>query len=126
LKAFILSIIFFISGPVFANKKVLMMIPNDFMWPEYATPVQLYKAAGFEVTTAGRFKEPVNPDRRNILKGNALYFADAKPIAVDMSFDEVNVDKFDAVTFVAGNGAWHDFFPSDTVHKIVIATLEKK
>ena len=101
------------------------MVPNDFMWPEYEMPLKSYKAAGFEVKTAGRFKEAVTPDRRNMTTDNALYFSTAKPIQVDLSFDEVNVDHFDAITFVAGNGAWHDFFPSDTVHKIVIAAVQK-
>ncbi len=113
------------ASSALAGKKVLMMVPNDFMWPEYALPLKAYQEAGFQVKTAGRFKEVVNPDRRNLLKDNALYFADAKPITVDMSFEEVNVDNYDAVTFVAGNGAWHDFFPSDVVHKIVINTFQK-
>ena len=110
---FILSIV--LCSSAFANVKILMMIPNDFMWPEYSLPYQAYKKAGFEIKTAGRFKEAVNPDRRNVAQGNALFSADAGPIKVDMSFEEVNVDQYDAVTFVAGNGAWHDFFPSDVV-----------
>jgi putative intracellular protease/amidase len=125
MKLLLLVFILSFASSAFAGKKVLMMIPNDFMWQEYALPLQQYKAAGFEVTTAGRFNESVLPDRRNNLKGHALYFEEAKPIKVDMSFDEVNVDKFDAITFVAGNGAWHDFFPSDVVHKVVITSLEK-
>ena len=60
-----------------------------------------------------------------MLKGNALYSPEAGPIKANMTFEEVNVDQFDAITFVAGNGAWHDFFPSDVVHKIVISAFEK-
>ena len=97
MKLLLLVLTLFFASSAFAGKKVLMMIPNDFMWQEYALPLQQYKAAGFEVTTAGRFKESVVPDRRNNLKGHALYFEEAKPITVDMSFDEVNVDKFDAI-----------------------------
>lgn len=125
MKAFTLVVMFLFASMASANKKVLMMIPNDFMWPEYAIPLELYQAAGFEVTTAGRFKEAVTPDRRNTLKGNALYAAEAKSVTVNLSFEEVDVDKYDAVTFVAGNGAWHDFFPSDVVHRIVIAAVQK-
>lgn len=125
MKTLILSLTFLLASTACANKRVLMMIPNDFMWPEYALPSQLYKTAGFEVTTAGRFKEAVIPDRRNTTKGHALYSSEAKPVTVDLTFEEVNVDKFDAVTFVAGNGAWHDFFPSDVVHKIVTTAVQK-
>jgi protease I len=112
--------------PAYAAKRVLMLVPNDFMWPEYALPSASYREAGFEVKVAGRFKETVSSDRRNMVQGNALYAADAGPIKVDMTFDEVNVDDFDAITFVAGNGAWHDFFPNDTVHKIVADALKKE
>lgn len=115
----------FISTSAMAGKKVLMMVPNDFMWPEYALPSEAYRSAGFEVKVAARFKETLNPDRRNMTQGNALFFTEATPIKADMSFDEVNVDQFDAITFVAGNGAWHDFFPNDSVHKIVITAVQK-
>ncbi len=101
-------------NPAFAAKRVLMMVPDDFMWPEYSEPKTLYLQAGFEVVTAGKYREAINPDRRN-----SKDFPDSKAIVPDLSFDEVNVGEFDAITFVAGNGAWHDFFPSQTVHNIV-------
>ena len=115
-----------LSTSAFAAPKVLMMVPDDFMWPEYSYPIESYKAAGFEVTTAGKFKDIVTPDKRNTTVGNPIYFKEAKPVKVDLSFEEVKVENFDAITFVAGNGAWHDFFPSDVVHKIVLASVEKK
>ena len=105
----------------FAQPKVLMMVPNDFMWPEYSEPRKLYEDAGFEVTTAGRFLEEVNPDRRN-----KMDYPDSKPIKVDLSFDQVKIDDFDAITFVAGNGAWHDFFPSQVVHDLVKEAFAKQ
>lgn len=101
--------------------RILMMVPHDFMWPEYSEPKKLYEQVGFEVVTAGRFKEEVVPDRRN----KATY-PEAKPIMVDLSFDEVKLDQFDAITFVAGNGAWHDFFPNQTVHNLVKEAIAKK
>ncbi len=125
MKSLMLLIGISISFTALSATKVLMMVPNDFMWPEYGLPFRAYKDAGFEVSVAGRFKEQLSPDRRNVLKGNALYSADAGPIKADMTFDEVNVDQFDAITFVAGNGAWHDFFPNDVVHRIVIAAIQK-
>ena len=70
----VIFLVLIFSNSAFANKKVLMMVPNDFMWPEYALPAEAYKSAGFEVKTAAKFKEPVNPDKRNITKGNSLFF----------------------------------------------------
>lgn len=102
------------------NPKVLMLVPDDFMWPEYGVPRRLYEEAGFQVTTAGRFAGEVRPDRRN-----AKDYPDSHPVRVDLTFEEVDPTKFDAVTCVAGNGAWHDFFPSETVHKIVKGALDQ-
>lgn len=99
---------------------VLMMVPNDFMWPEYSEPKRLYEAAGFKISTAGRFREQVRPDRRNIKD-----YPEAAPLQVDMTFDDVNVDDYAAITFVAGNGAWHDFFPNQRVHHILKDAMDK-
>jgi protease I len=106
--------------PAFAQKSVLMMVPNDFMWPEYSEPMNQYKQAGFKVVVAAKFKEATHPDRRNKAE-----FAAAKEIMPDLSFEEVVVDNFDAITFVAGNGAWHDFFPNQNVHKILGESMKK-
>ena len=97
-----------------ATKNVLMMIPDDFMWPEYQIPLERYKKAGFTVKLAGKIAGSVNPDKRNLTD-----FPGSGPVKVDLTFDQVKVGEFDAVTFVAGNGAWHDFFPNETVHTIV-------
>ena len=97
-----------------ATKNVLMMIPDDFMWPEYQIPLERYKKAGFEVKLAGKNTGSVNPDKRNLND-----FPGSGPVKVDLTFDQVKVSDFDAITFVAGNGAWHDFFPNETVHTIV-------
>jgi putative intracellular protease/amidase len=125
MKSIIILMMFLSSFSGFTATKVLMMVPNDFMWPEYGLPYQAYKDAGFEVSVAGRFKEQLIPDRRNVIKGNALFFPEAGPIKAEMTFENVNVDEFDAITFVAGNGAWHDFFPNDVVHKIVTTAVQK-
>jgi putative intracellular protease/amidase len=124
MKSFMCLLAFSFSLSALSATKVLMMVPNDFMWPEYSMPYRAYKEAGFEVTLAGRFKEQLAPDRRNLIKGNPLYSAEAAPVKVDMTFEEVNVEQYDAITFVAGNGAWHDFFPNDVVHKILISSLQ--
>lgn len=110
-----------LSTSAFAQPRVLMMVPDDFMWPEYSEPRKLYEAAGFRVTTAGKFKEAVKPDRRN-----QKDYPEAASVTVDLSFDQVKIDDYDAITFVAGNGAWHDFFPSQVVHGLVSEAFAKK
>lgn len=100
--------------------RVLMMIPDDFMWPEYQIPHDLYRGAGFQVTLAGKYPGEVRPDRRN-----ARDYPASRPLEVDLTFDQVDAGDYDAVTFVAGNGAWHDFFPNQTVHRIVKATHDQ-
>lgn len=120
MKIIVAILLTFVSLSAYAEKRVLMMMPNDFMWPEYAEPKKLYDQAGFKILTAGKFKEEVFPDRRN-----QKDFPAAKPILVDMSFEEVKIDSFDAITFVAGNGAWHDFFPNQKVHDLVKEAFNK-
>ncbi|MCM0607256.1 MAG: DJ-1/PfpI family protein [Xanthomonadaceae bacterium] len=108
------------STSAFAAKKVLMFVANDFMWPEYYEPRKLYENAGFKVTTTGRFKEELSPDRRNFKE-----YKEARKIQMDLSFDEVKIDDYDAITFVGGNGAWHDFFPTQRVHELLIEAINK-
>src|SRR4051812_11218671 len=114
MKYFLAVIFLVLSIQGHAAARGLMMVSDDFMWPEYQVPRSLYEAAGLQVVTAGRFKESVSPDRRNY-----QVFADARPIKMDLSFDEVKVDEFDAITFVGGNGAWHDFFPIESAHRVL-------
>lgn len=121
MRSLILSMtISLISSWAFANPKVLMLIPNDFMWPEYQIPKMEYERAGFTVKTAGRFEGEVRPDLRN-----KKDFPESKPILVDMTFDQVNIADFDAISFVAGNGAWHDFFPNQRVHDLILEARSK-
>jgi putative intracellular protease/amidase len=121
--AFLILCLSLVTKPLAAapTTRVLMLVPDDFMWPEFYVPQQLYAKAGFVVTVAGRFPEDVRPDRRN-----AKDFPASHPLHVDVTFDKVKVEDYDAVTCVAGNGAWHDFFPNETVHKIIKQALERK
>lgn len=96
------------------HSRVLMMVPDDFMWPEYAEPRRLYNSAKFDVKIAGKSKSPRKPDSR-MMKA----YPDSKDLHVDLTFDEVKVEDYDAITFVAGHGAWSDFFPNPKVHEIV-------
>lgn len=113
-----------ISLPAFAApQKVLMMVPDDFMWPEYALPRAAYEKAGFTVFVVGKSKEVLNPDKRN----KAEYPA-AQPVKPDLTFDDLKLplDDYDALTFVGGNGAWHDFFPTTKVHEILASAMKDR
>jgi len=101
-----------------APKKVLMLISEGFWAPEYYEPRAIYDKAGFQVTVAGKYADPVRPDRRNWDKH--------QPVKPDVTFDQVNVASFDAITFAGGNGAWEDFFPNDDVHKILAESFKQK
>lgn len=96
-------------------KRVIMFISEGFWASEYYEPRAIYDKAGFKVTVAGRYADPVRPDRRNWEK--------FKPVTPDITFDKVNIADYDAVTFAGGNGAWEDFFPNDDIHKILSASL---
>lgn len=101
------------------GKRLLMMVPNDFMWPEFKEPLDEYKAAGLEVVVATKDGAPANPDARNRAE-----FKESGPVNADLSFKQVDVSGFDAVTTVGGNGAWHDFFPNPDAHRILKESLE--
>ena len=125
MKNLIVLLALFISCSASAHKKVLMMIPNNFMWPEYSEPLKVYQNAGFDISTAGPSKEGVTPDKRNTTVGSSHYFSEAKSFLTDFTYDQVDVNQFDAITFVGGNGSWYDFFPNETVHKLVLSSVEK-
>jgi protease I len=98
-------------------KRVLMFISDGFWAPEYFEPRAIYDKAGFSVTVAGKYADPVRPDRRNWDK--------YKPVKPDVTFDKVDISSYDAVTFAGGNGAWEDFFPNDDIHRILTEAFAK-
>lgn len=94
------------------------MLPGDFMWPEYAVPRALYEKAGYRVVVAGLDSSDRQPDWRYLKQ-----FPDEKAVPPDLTFDQVKVEDYAAVTFVGGNGAWHDFFPSTAAHRVLREAL---
>ena len=102
-------------------RRVLMMVPDDFMWPEYALPRRCYEKAGFRVSVAGKSAAPIRPDARNFKA-----YAEAAPLAPDLSFEAVKVNDYDAITFVGGNGAWHDFFPNAAAHRVLKDAMQSQ
>ena len=117
IRAFLLSLV--LSAPLWAEvPKVLVMLPDDFMWPEYAVPRALYEEAGFEVVVAGKEAGERQPDWRYVKQ-----FPDEKAVVPNLTFDQVVVSEYAAVTFVGGNGAWHDFFPNPAAHRVLRQAL---
>lgn len=107
-------VVMLIGAESFAKAKILMIIPNNFMWPEYSVPRKIYESAGFEVVTAGNGSKSMDPDKRN-----KKDYPDSGPVQTDLNYDQIDISKFTAITFVAGAGAWADFFPNEKIHSIV-------
>lgn len=97
-------------------KRVVMLVNEQFWAPEYYEPRRIFEQAGFHVTVAGKYPGFVHPDRRN---------TDYKPVVVDLTYDQVDLSRFDAITFAGGNGAWTDYFPTDSVHTLVRGALQR-
>lgn len=112
----ILSLITLSNCSYGAEKKVLMLISNGFYAPEYYIPRAILETEGHQITVAAKYTGLTAPDRRN---------TDYLPVKSDITFDQVNVDEFDAIVFAGGNGAWEDFFPNETVHKILSLAMSK-
>lgn len=95
------------------SKKVLMMVSEGFYADEYYKPLKAFKAQGYKITTATKYKRATRPDERQVNTHSA--------VVPDITFDEINVDDYDAIVFAGGNGAWEDFFPNNDVHKAITA-----
>lgn len=111
-KLFLTILLALTVSPVFAKpapKRVLMMVAEGFYAPEYYTPLENFKAEGFQVTTATKYNRPTKPDERQIDTYSA--------VVPDITFEQIDVDQYDAIVFAGGNGAWEDFFPNSDVHK---------
>jgi len=99
-----------------AEKRILMMVSEGFYAPEYYVPYKAFKNAGYHVTTATKYKRATNPDERQL----STYAA----VIPDLTFDQINVNDYDAIVFAGGNGAWEDFFPNPDVHQALAAFIK--
>lgn len=96
-----------------------MILNDDFQVDEYFTPRKLFEKEGFDIKTASRYGGMVKPGKKHV--------SDYKPVVTDLSFEQVKIEEFDAITFTGGGGAWTDYFPNKTLHQILInATKNKK
>lgn len=116
---FLVSFAFLFSTLTFAStpKKILMVINEGFYAPEYYEPRAIFDQAGFQVTVAGEYLELVHPDRRNV------QFAAVK---ADITYEQIDITKYDAITFAGGNGAWTSYFPNPIIHKVIKDSLKRK
>jgi len=109
--ALILFGLFFVQNS-FANVKVAYFLNEGFKGEEYYTPRKLMEAAGFDVKVVTRYPGFVNPTRTD--QANKVPSAKS-----DFTYDNVNPEKFDLLVFAGGGGAWADYFPNKTIHKIL-------
>ncbi len=116
MKVLILSFLMMVMGNLTkAQSKVLMMVPDGFYGPEFKIPFTKFKSEGMDVIVATKYKSGARPDQRQQ--------NEYPHVKSDLTFSEVDIDDFDAVVFVGGNGAWEDFFPNETAHKILFEAM---
>ena len=101
-----------------SSKKILMVVNYGYRPEEYFSPRSLFDIAGFNVKVAAHYEGTVLPSKSHITEVPA--------VKVDLTFQNVNVNDFDAVVFVGGNGAWNDFLPNPDVHKILLESIRQK
>ena len=100
----------------FSKKSILMFLNEGFQPDEYFVPRQRFEAAGYGVVVAARYAGLVHAGRKN---------ANVQPVTADLTFDQVDLAQFDGLVFVGGGGAWTDFFPNRTLHKILHAAFDR-
>lgn len=108
-----------LGGPIGNTAaRVLMMVPDNFMWPEFQEPYEAYREAGFDVTIASTDGDAINPDKRNYAQ-----YEGVKQVSADLSFRDVRVDDYDAITTVGGTGSLA-FRMDNAAHNIVDEALD--
>jgi protease I len=94
------------------GKKVAIVIAfRDFRDVEYFIPKEILEKAGAKITTVSN------------KKGTAVG-ADGGDVEVDLSIDEVNPSKFDAVVFIGGPGCLQNL-DNENSYKIIKETIEQ-
>lgn len=65
---------------------------------------------------SSKYKSKILPSKSHI--------SEVPIVDADLSFDDVDVKKFDAVVFVGGNGAWNEFLPNPLAAKILLDSVK--
>ena len=106
------------SAETHASQRHVLMVVNEGFWaPEYYEPRATFDREGYRVTVAGEYSGLVRPDRRNV---------NDKPVKADITYSQIDLSKFDAITFAGGNGAWTAYFPNDQIHKVLKDAFDRK
>lgn len=113
-----ISMLFLINS-AWANepKRILMVINEGFQVDEYFEPKRLFESKGYKITTASRYGETVKPGKK---------YSDSKSVEADLRFDQIKITDFHAITFTGGGGAWTDYFPNKSLHKVLASALQRK
>lgn len=98
--------------------KVLIIANEGFQVDEYFTPKALFEKAGYQVLTAARYPGMVNPGKK--------YQSTHPSVKVDLTFEEIRVNDYDAISFTGGGGAWSDYFPNRTLHRVLMESIARK
>ena len=101
----------------FAATKIAMFVNEGFKGEEYFIPRKAFDDAGYEVKVVTRYSGMVNPTRHDQPKFHG--------VSSDLTFETVKPEGFDALVFVGGSGAWTDFFPNLSIHKILKGAFER-
>lgn len=120
MKLILLSLLFSLvscASQAAPAKRVLMVINEGFQVDEFFVPKKIFEEAGLEITVASRFGGDVRPGKK---------YADYAPVHSDISFAEIDVTAYDAITFAGGGGAWSDYFPDQTLHKVLLAAVKRE
>lgn len=109
----------FLINSAWANepKRILMVINEGFQVDEYFEPKRLFESKGYKITTASRYGETVKPGKK---------YSDSKSVEADLRFDQIKITDFHAITFTGGGGAWTDYFPNKSLHKVLASALQRK
>ncbi len=118
-------LIMLISGSVWAsntsqakNVKTIVMVINEGFWaPEYYEPRAIFDHDGYQITVAGEVAGLIHPDSRN---------TEFAAVRADITYEQIDISKYDAITFAGGNGAWTSYFPNPVIYKVLAEAFAKK
>ena len=99
------------------ESRVLMVLNDAFQPSEYFEPRKAFEAEGFVIKTASRFGTKAYPGKKN---------TNVEPVIVDYSYEQIDLENFDAIVFVGGGGSWSEFFPNKTLHDLLVTAVNQK
>jgi putative intracellular protease/amidase len=92
-----------------------MILNEGFQVDEYLKPRALFEREKYKIMTASRWGGPVKPGRK--------YQEQLPSVMTDLAFDRIEIQNYDAIAFTGGGGAWTDYFPNPTLHRILLKAV---